>query len=40
MELYHNELDGVNALRWETYPKVLHITDKAFSCVDMDQINQ
>ena len=27
MELYNNEIDGVNALRWEAYPKLMHLTE-------------
>lgn len=32
MELYNNEISGVDALHWEPCPKTMTITDNAFEC--------
>ena len=26
-ELFNNEVDGVNAIRWDVYPDILEVTD-------------
>ena len=37
-ELYKNEIDGVDAVNWEPYPKMLRITDRSFLCEDASSL--
>ena len=32
LELYHNEIPGVDALVWEAFPKSLIVSDKEITC--------